>query len=273
MPFPEFERCIYQNNPLASVICQLRFPPILRVETAQPAEFQDAVRTKNARNSYPLYASRRDGGVPAQIEPLLPPEFGQLISTVHDFSSADGKWTISLNKHFVALSTKDYWRWEEFEAELAVILPILQRIYAPAFFTRVGLRYQNVIRPSGIKQEPNSWAKLLNGHILGVLAGPALEIGQFRSVFTQAIIELKDVQGAQVLLQHGLAEFEGEQCYVIDTDFNTDEQTEVKDAISKLRVFQEKAGKLFQWCITERLHYAMEPIPLTDDRAKRSECA
>jgi len=32
MPFPEVKRVIYEHNPLDKVICQLRFPPILRIE-------------------------------------------------------------------------------------------------------------------------------------------------------------------------------------------------------------------------------------------------
>ncbi|MBX9951767.1 MAG: TIGR04255 family protein [Candidatus Obscuribacterales bacterium] len=272
MPFPEFERCIYQKNPLEAVICQLRFPTVLRVDSEQPAVFQDAVRMKSGR-AYPLYETRRDGNVPAEVEPLLPPEIGQLISTVHDFSSADHKWTISLNRGFLALSTKDYWRWEEFEEELSEIMQILQRIYSPAFLTRLGLRYQNVIRPLSGKEDPNIWKTYIQEYILGELAGPNIEAGDVLNVFTRTVIRLKNIPSSQVLLQHGLADFDGSRCYVIDGDFYTEQKTEVNDAIPLLRKFKEKSGRLFRWCITSELHQAMEPVSLTDDRAKRSECA
>ena len=37
-------RCIYRKNQLAEVICQLRFPEILTIETNIPAQFQEAIR-------------------------------------------------------------------------------------------------------------------------------------------------------------------------------------------------------------------------------------
>ena len=50
MPFPDSERVIYQRNPLLEVICQLRFPSILRIDSEAPAVFQERVRKE-----YPMY--------------------------------------------------------------------------------------------------------------------------------------------------------------------------------------------------------------------------
>ncbi|MBL8785507.1 MAG: TIGR04255 family protein, partial [Deltaproteobacteria bacterium] len=41
---PESPRVIYASNPLADVICQVRFPRILRIDNELPADFQDAIR-------------------------------------------------------------------------------------------------------------------------------------------------------------------------------------------------------------------------------------
>ena len=49
--FSQEERCIYGRNQIMEVICQLRFPDILRIEAQEPFEFQDAVR-----GAYPQYA-------------------------------------------------------------------------------------------------------------------------------------------------------------------------------------------------------------------------
>jgi hypothetical protein len=43
-PFPESERIIYAKNPLESVICQLRFPAILKISSEPPVEFQETLR-------------------------------------------------------------------------------------------------------------------------------------------------------------------------------------------------------------------------------------
>ena len=36
-PFPDTPRVVYNKNPLFEVLCQLRFPHILRIETEIPA--------------------------------------------------------------------------------------------------------------------------------------------------------------------------------------------------------------------------------------------
>ena len=44
MPFPKKDRIIFTKNPLTDVICQLRFPSILKIDTEVPAKFQDKIR-------------------------------------------------------------------------------------------------------------------------------------------------------------------------------------------------------------------------------------
>ena len=49
------QRCIYDMNPLAEVICQLRFPEILSIQANIPANFQEAIR-----HIFPKYAARAE---------------------------------------------------------------------------------------------------------------------------------------------------------------------------------------------------------------------
>jgi hypothetical protein len=53
-----------------------------------------------------------------------------------------------------------------------------------------------------------------------------------------------------------------EQCYSIDCDFHILQNVEVKDALEKLDYFNHRGSRLIQWCITEKLHNAMEPTAL-----------
>lgn len=48
--FPETPRVIYAKNPLFEVICQLRFPAILKIDSEIPAGFQEKLRA-----SFPLF--------------------------------------------------------------------------------------------------------------------------------------------------------------------------------------------------------------------------
>ena len=43
--FSNEPRCIYRKNQLAEVICQLRFPEILKISAEAPVAFQEAIRT------------------------------------------------------------------------------------------------------------------------------------------------------------------------------------------------------------------------------------
>ena len=52
-------RCVYQNNQLADVICQLRFPEILTIEANAPVDFQEAVR-----KFFQIYTLRKEVSAP-----------------------------------------------------------------------------------------------------------------------------------------------------------------------------------------------------------------
>lgn len=54
MPIPSSERIVFQRHPIREVICQLRYPTILRLKTEPPAEFQERVQA-----DYPEYGMRR----------------------------------------------------------------------------------------------------------------------------------------------------------------------------------------------------------------------
>ncbi len=72
MPFPESERVVYGENPLVEVICQLKFPPILDISTAEPAAFQNKVR-----KLYPLYEKDTEPSLNV-TKCLMPGDFGTL---------------------------------------------------------------------------------------------------------------------------------------------------------------------------------------------------
>ena len=142
MLFAEYQRYQYARSPLIEVICQLRFPTILTINSGEPADFQEAIRQE-----FPRYAARKEqlppkvvgaGGPNAKVEPQSP-------ITNHSFISADGLWKINLTKDFIALSTLRYTNWEDFALRLDKPLAQFIQVYQPAFFQRVGLRYLNAI--------------------------------------------------------------------------------------------------------------------------------
>lgn len=260
MTFPASPRVLYKKHPLERVICQLRFPPILRVDSEEPTAYQEAVRTE-----YPLYRDEQA----VNLVPNLPPELAQIIklspvgakSTVKSFVSADEGWTIALSREFIALSTRRYERWEEFRRRLLSAVEPFEQIYKPSFYTRVGLRYTDVIQRSRYDLGNATWAELLAPHVAGELGS---EIGpKIKEASHVVLIDLGQEFGS-VRTRHGLTipPQTSEQAYTIDMDFFTQQRIELDHAKQRLDYFNEQAVRLFRWYITDRLHTAMAPQSL-----------
>jgi hypothetical protein len=43
-PLKDYPRVIYKRNPIIGVVCELRFPPILRIAAEPPVAFQEWIR-------------------------------------------------------------------------------------------------------------------------------------------------------------------------------------------------------------------------------------
>lgn len=251
-PIPETPRVFYAKNPLEEVLCQLRFPAILRIDTEPPARFQERLR--------PAFPVLKESGV-AQADVPIPAEvirfMGLSGGAVFNFTSQDENWTAGLSRDFLALSARKYESWELFKRQLDAPLAALLEEYRPAFFTRVGLRYRDVIRRSVLGLDGVPWSKLLKPHVAAELAsGAEDEIEQVAHQFDMRIA------GGRVRVQHGLGKDPGgEIVYVIDADYFNSERTETGNAIRTLDNFNRIAGHLFRWCIADRLDAAMEPGP------------
>lgn len=262
MPFPEVNRVIYTKNPLTRVICQLRFPPILKVDSEVPAEFQERVR-----RNFPNYTESRElkVNIPPDLEDKIAPEMIWRMTQEsgiknHEFASEDGTWKINLTRTFLALTTSEYERWEQFNEKLKGPLQALIDIYSPAYFTRIGLRYIDVIQRSVLGLGDTLWADLLEPHILGILGSDDVgaNIKNFESTYE---IQLSDGESVARMVT-GLVEREDETCYKIDTDFFNSTKMDIDSAREKLEYLRRRGSRLFQWCITDHLHEAMEPQEL-----------
>lgn len=257
MTFPRSPRVIYGKNPLHQVICQVRFPAILRIAADPPVEFQDQIRA-----NYPLFREKREATIslPDELSKKLPAEFFAT-ETAYEFTSADEQWTVSLTRTFLALTARKYQRWEVFWDHLAGPLEALVKIYSPSFFSRTGLRYQDVIRRSVLELDQVEWKALLNSQIAGELANEQIAAA---IQYSRHEFQITHNSETSVRIRHGLqpdAETD-EVCYMIDADFFTEKRLEGQNVREALSEFNREAGRLFRWSITQRLHDAMGPQPV-----------
>jgi uncharacterized protein (TIGR04255 family) len=256
MPFPETGRVIYGKNPLDKVVCQLRFPPILRIDSDAPSAFQDAIR-----ESYPLYQEKTvyQQEIAAGLKPQFPQEvINQLTKTSvtknHEFSSEDGMWKINLTRTFLAISTSGYKKWEEFKERFKSAIAALLDIYKPAFFTRTGLRYIDVFDRSKLDLKED-WNELKDS------------IESFESVYS---VKLSDGQSfVRITTSLVLRADTGDKCFMVDSDFFAPKRMAPENVYVKLDFLNSRASRFIRSVITEKLHKAMGPTEIcATDRQK-----
>ena len=259
MPFPRAKRVLYRKNPLDKVICQLRFPPVLKIEAEIPADFQERIR-----GQFPEFSEKVEPRI--QIQPGLELQLSSEILSQgsqfknYEFSSENGDWQVNLTRTFIALSSRNYERWEEFREKLDAPLKALVDIYRPEHFSRVGLRYIDVIQRSILGLEAVSWTDLLQPFILGFLGVPEVR-DSIKSSESKHEIRLSDGEGAARVIT-ALIERSSEMCFLIDTDFSIVKKMKLEHCMDKLDYFNRRASRLIQWCLKERLHESMEPQEL-----------
>lgn len=261
MVFPDSQRVVFGQNTLHEVICQLRFPPILSIVSAEPADFQERIR-----GEYPFYRREDKPAVPSELAVLLRKIGAAMPSPkpTHRFfvEEDDPSTSIALTAEFVALSTRAYGRWEDFRLAVARMQAALEDVYKPAPYTRIGLRYMNVINRQHLGLDGRPWKDLINPTLLGLLASDEMA-DRVHACTTEAEIRLTDDPGSVVKLRHGLGETEEhEDVYLLDGDFATTNRTKADNVSRILDAFHDAAGNLFRWGITPDLREALQPNPM-----------
>ncbi len=260
MPFPEVDRIKYKKNPLTDVICQFRFPPVLKIDAVTPAQFQDVIRGR-----FPLFLEKQEviqhnlGLVPADaLQQLLGKSS---IIKNYEFYSADEISKVNLTRTFIALSTHKYSHWGEFFDNFTFVLDPFLGIYNSPFFTRIGLRYVDVFNRSNLNLTGVEWSELLDSHYLGLLASDLKErIHNFENSYEIRLSD--DISIARIIISQIIDVNTQEKCIKIDADFSTTQRIPPKDALEKLNYLHLRATRLIRQFIKPRLHEALEPEKL-----------
>jgi uncharacterized protein (TIGR04255 family) len=141
--FPHQPDVQLENAPLAEVICQVRFPPILRILSEEPSEFQERVRRR-----FPELQFEQGVILTMPTPPISGPPAVEAPPRVYRFHNRAEQTTVSLALDFFAVSTQAYTHWRNFAADLVLTADTVQAIYAPAYASRIGLRYVNRFTPA-----------------------------------------------------------------------------------------------------------------------------
>lgn len=257
--FSKEPRCHYRVNPLAEVICQLRFPEILSISANPPVDFQEAIR-----DAYPHFTRRME---------TLPPKLtgtpgnmtlqNQPATVNYQFASADGVWRVNLTGKFISLACSRYTCWEDFAGRLDKPLAAFIQIYKPAFFERVGLRYVNFISRFDLGLEGVPFSQLIAPCYLGPLGEEEVQEGAVSrcSIDTEMAIRggcRVKIHAGPGMVKRG-AKQDAEAKFIFDQDLFLPGQLPVNLSTGALQTLHSQANSLFRGAITNELHSAMEP--------------
>ena len=260
--FSTNERCQYKANQLADVICQLRFPEILSIGTTIPAQFQELIRA-----DYPQYSARKEApapklkGTPGGFSIENQPE-----TINYQFTSYDGKWRINLTSNFISLACTAYTCWEDFAAHLDKPLAAFIKIYKPAYFERIGLRYINLISRKRLNLESTSYADLFQPCYLGPLSED--DVPENTVTRSNINIEMAIRGGCHVKITAGPAVIKNntsqqtEPCFAFDQDLYMKGNVPVNMSAGALHTLHSQAFPIFRGAITDQLHEALDPYPI-----------
>ncbi len=252
-------RCRYRANQIAEVICQLRFPEILAIEAKPPVDFQEAIR-----EDFPQFLRRQEAAPPKITG--TPGNFSlqnQSTSINYQFASADGVWRVNLTSKFISLTCSKYTCWEDFAKQLDKPLAAFIRIYKPAYFERVGLRYVNFFSRFDLGLEGTPFFQLFAPCYLGPLAeedvaeGNALRCNVDTEMVIRGGCRVKLHAGPGLIKRPGREDKEIK--FIFDQDLYLPGQLPVKLSAGALQTLHSQAYALFRGAITEKLHEAMEP--------------
>lgn len=260
--FNASDRVRYAKPQMIEVICQLRFPTILSIEAREPVDFQERIR-----RIYPLYGRN--------IEKLPPKVSGQPGNmkleeqpnvTNYQFATSDSSWRVNMTKNFISLATNRYTVWEDFAGKLDEVLADFIKIYQPAHFERIGLRYINAFsrRDLGLESEP--FSELIAPGYLGLLNEDDINERQFVRITQEAELNLPGGCRTKIhcgpgLVKKGNVE-DKEVKYILDLDVFMSGKVEKQHSAGALTTVHMNADRLFRGAITQTLHDAMEPEAL-----------
>ena len=262
MLFGHYDRYQYAKSPLVEVICQLRFPTILSIGSQEPAAFQEAIRRE-----FPRYAVRQEQPAPRVVGAGSPaPKLeAQPPVTNYNFVSADGLWKLNLTKDFIALSTVSYPGWEDFARQLDKPLAAFIRLYKPAYFQRVGLRYVNVFSRSRLGLEGVRWSELFAPAYTAPMQDTSIAEDRFLNCGCDLTLKLDSSCRAKIHAGPGVvkrnapgAPQDPEVKFLFDMDLSMNGNTPCTLAAGALETLHGHSTRLFEGAVTDRLRDAME---------------
>jgi uncharacterized protein (TIGR04255 family) len=253
--FPPVEEVHLRRSPLREVVCQVRFPPLLRIVNEYPVDFQESIRGR-----FPdLGADRmvRVTADPMTDEPLSaksePPVFR--------FVDPASGMIASLSINFYALSTKSYTHWPDFVEFLLFLNQAARDVYELPYATRVGLRYINQItfENTGVDSIADLWA-ILRPELTALLRVDCWDAPE--KMHTQ--LSLAGDEDEKLTLRCGFDDA-GQPKMLLDFDYYSEGQIDLDTLPTICESYHDIIYRAFRWCIQDDKLALFDPVPASEE--------
>lgn len=247
-------RVIYKRNPLVEVIAAIKFPPVLRLVQEPPMAFQ-----KHFAKEYPL--AQFTQAIQIQIGPTTddsPAASPRNMPMTYKFETLDKNWMVSVESNLLALTCRKYEQWSDFRGRFDALVRAFTSLYEVTAIHRIGLRYQDVIRKAEFGLEGVPWAELVRPEVLSTWQ--FFTNGLDENPATEFRVEL-DIPPGQVRIGISTVTRHADVTgLLIDTDCYSNETVSADPSalLTKADDLHEYTSRVFQACITDKLHAALQ---------------
>lgn len=251
-PFPKAERVKFEKNPLHEVIFQAKFDGVLG--KGELNSQKASLLHEKVRGAFPFFERLEKESVVDENEDAE-------VFVEYRFLNDKRNFMISLSDSSLSLATLDYGLWEDFFCEIDCCLDAIKEVLGVAAFSRIGLRYRDVINRSelGISEE-EKWSGLIRKDLLPVCLDEkiSLSLSSYKTRFSFPLNNKGEIISVEVL--NVIRKKEGGECLLIDADFYfEDEVVDGNSARDLLSRFNGFARDFFHWAISGKLYRAMHP--------------
>ncbi|MBN1313814.1 MAG: TIGR04255 family protein [Anaerolineales bacterium] len=240
--FPIKPEIRLQNPPLSEVVCQVRFPALLRILNEMPVDFQDHIRSR-----FPELGIEHNISVRLPKSDSIEKPATEGGEKIYRFSTDDKTSAASLAVNFFALSTNRYQHWDVFINDLDFVYSAVQNVYQPAYATRIGLRFINQFTMEN--SQVDSVYQLLN------LFHPDLTVllnSEVWHIPNEALsqIFLTD-ENAKLMLRSGYGIEKERPFFLLDLDYFEEGKIQLYGLRERVEQYHQMIYNAFRWCILD----------------------
>lgn len=257
MPFADASRCVYKETSLIDVVCQLRFPPILMIDSQLPAAFQEAIRDK-----FPNFIQEKSIQQNViQIQGITNPLTTVTEAQMYKFESADHFSFIQLARTFITMRIQNgaYRRWEEFYETFSAVVRKFEEIYKPSFYTRIGLEYINVFDDALLQKVGGKNSLSINSKFLSSCDG-ILGDDEIKSFSNTCEVKLDEACTGRITTQTVVSQAnQTDSGIMLDYDLFKASNTDLSEMKDILFFLHDCSTRILRTVITSKMHNIMEP--------------